>query len=199
MASLKIVPSHFHQGDVCVRLMSCSVFWPGLSVCRGCFMRLSRCCNYTEEFQFTFLECHFITFISVPLSLPGPVQDLCISNLTSLHESHQLKCYDSFLFLCVCVSCVCQIIIHLLRSLSYWQRMSAGVLLQGNTWTNKVFIIYFLEENQQEWPHNKSSDKTVEEKKYGRVQRRCSGSSYGGCSARLKKKLKLSASRAARS
>lgn len=60
---------------------------------------------------------------------------------------------------------MCQIIIHLLRSLSYWQRMSAGVLLQGNTWTNKVFIIYFLEENQQEWPHNKSSDKTVEEKK----------------------------------
>lgn len=92
---------------MCVRLMGSPVFWPGLSVCQGCFMSLSWCCYYTEECQFTFLECHFITFISMLLSpcqtSPGSVQ----FKFPLRHKSHKLKCRHFFLCVCFCFSLSC--------------------------------------------------------------------------------------------
>lgn len=88
--------------------MSSTVFWPGLSVCQGCFMSLSCRCYYSEECQFTFQECHFITFISMLLS---PCQGSQGSGFPLPHKSHKLKCWYSFLSVCFCLFLVCQIII----------------------------------------------------------------------------------------
>lgn len=115
MASLKnttIVPSHFHQWDVCeINVQQSILAW---SECvSGMFHEpelLS--CNTSEECQFTFLECHFITFISTLLSpcqtSQGSVQFKC----PLLHTQVAQVQMPIFLFVCLfCLSCVCQIII----------------------------------------------------------------------------------------
>lgn len=95
-----------------VRLMSRTVFWPGLSVCQGCSMSLSWYCNSSEECQFTFQECHFITFIFTLLSScqtsQGSVQFKC-PILTQ--KSHTSRSAHIPLCLHFCFSCVCHKII----------------------------------------------------------------------------------------
>lgn len=125
---------HTFISAMCARLMSSTVFWPGLSVCQGCFMSLSWCCYHSEECQFTFLECHFITFISVLLSPCQTSQGSVQFKFPQPHKAHKLKCWYSFLSsVSLSLSRSCQIITHLLHSQSHWQRISAGVLLQETT------------------------------------------------------------------
>ena len=73
---------------------------PGLSVCQGCLM--GRCFYESEECQFTFLQCHFITFISVLLCLWQTGQGWVKVTFPFLHKSRKLKhlqCYFFFITL----------------------------------------------------------------------------------------------------
>ena len=89
------------------------------------------CCNSSEECQFTFLECHFITFISMLLYPCQTSQGSVQFKFPLPHKSHKLTCWYSF---CPCVSVppVCQIIIQFLHPQSYCRKRHKPKIISPN-------------------------------------------------------------------
>lgn len=125
---------HTFISKMCVRLMSSTVFWPGLSV-SGMFHEpeLVLQLQWRMPIYIPGVSFHYF-YLHAAFSLPDRSRICTIKIFFTTPVTHKdvLRCWYSFLSVCFCLSCVCQIIIDLLRTPSYWQRISADVLLQEN-------------------------------------------------------------------